>query len=411
MSRAIPTMSSRRTIQGVLVAATVAAISGCTSIWYLPKGHLDDPEVQAAAAEAKRVARSAKMISADEARDLGYRIDWMNGHLGEDIYLPSVQAGSVLLFTGEDHLVRIDSETGRRRWSSPIGNRVFEIFGATYLPAAGQIFVTADGAIFAVDAATGDPVSEHSALRGTSDKPVQKLRWPSATPSTVVGDYLVYGSRSGEVVWHAWSIGFTWRTYRVSGALRVQPLLSEGIIIAAGADGAISAIDARDVDAVWSLQLLDAVVAQPAVAGNTVFIAGSDQYLRAVNLDDGSLRWKTLTTAPLLESPVIHGDHLFIQVPGEGLACFSAFPTRISGERLWTTEEVVGSILTTTVDGRLLTWSQEQRLLQIVEPAGGYLVSTLHLPGVRTLMADADRGGNLYMLLESDAIFRLVPRR
>ena len=357
-------------------------------------------------------------LPVEDATTLGYRIDWMNSTLGRTLRLPSVQGDSVFAIDEEDDLVRIDVDTGTRRWSAPVGNKIFKVLGVNYLPETGQVLITSDGAIYALEAATGNMVVENEAKDSprAANKPIQNLPWTAGTSSATLQPYLVYGSRSGELVWHAYDIGFSWRTYRIANAIRVEPLVYGDMVVGVGARGEVAVVDGSTVTQLWSTTLLDAVVAPPVIGDNSaddgpsLFIAGTDQYLRSVGLLDGVLRWKTLTSSPLTSSPTLVGKALYQQIPGEGLACFDAFTTTVTGDRRWTSSEVNGNVLTATTGGRLIVWDEDHQRIQILETRKGHVVATVDLPDISSVFTNSLNNGDLYLLTVDDAILRLVPR-
>jgi outer membrane protein assembly factor BamB len=193
-------------------------------------------------------------------------------------------------------------------------------------------------------------------------------------------------------------------------------------IITPAADGSMIAVDASQINRIWMLKLLDAVETPIAYATSSqilsnesfprtsVFIAGTDQYLRSVDLHSGKPRWKILTTSPLSDTPVIYKDLLYQRIPNSGLACFEAFPESISGEMKWIADDVFGNVITTTNSGQLVCWNNNNRVLQIVDTRLGGVVSSLSLPTTRSLIADKDTEGSLYIITEDDMLLRLVSR-
>ena len=83
--------------------------------------------------------------------------------------------------------------------------------------------------------------SIHSIVRGCIEK--QGLGQIASTAPVVFGNFFIYGSRSGQVVWHSSGVGYQWRGYQVSPTIRVAPLLVDGVIVAAGSDGRVMVLD------------------------------------------------------------------------------------------------------------------------------------------------------------------------
>jgi len=374
-------------------------------------------------------------INLTTLRNTGYRIDWMTQSTSTKLRMPTITNRSMYVLDGEDYLSRYDLKSGKWLWSTPIGNQVFILHSITEFPEIGQLYVLSDGATYVVEIATGNYPSQANAEASTShaSKQHMPLEWVASTGALRDGGYLVYGSSKGDTIWFNPSIGFTVHRYRIGSTIHSRPTLVQGIrdpdglmrrvIVTASKDGRVVAVDANQINRLWSLTLLGAVetpvtfatnnrlVANEAIPRTSVFIAGSDQYLRAVDLHTGRPRWKVLTTAPLADTPLIHEQSLYQRIPSVGLACFDAFPVNISGKQKWVAEDVTGIIITTTTSGRLVSWDQENRLLQIIEPKMGGVVSSLSIPTAKSLISDNDTNGSLYIITDDEMLIRLAPRQ
>lgn len=357
------------------------------------------------------VITSTHGVSLAQLRDISYRIDWVNQKTANDLRLTTISGDIIYAIDTFDHLVSYDIDTGRWLWSSPVGNHIYRLLGINTNETAGQVYVNAVGAVFIFESATGNlPTRTAHQVEEATDKPVQKLNWSANTPGIMEGSILLYGSRNGDLVWHDCSIGFSSQTYAIGNIMQTPPALSGGIVVATSGDGSVAAVNLKSARALWRIKLLDAVVATPIISKGTVYIAGKDQYLRAIDLYTGRPRWKFLTAAELTDAPYLQGDALYQRVPGVGLICFNAFAPDITGEKRWTAKNVNGIVLTTSRNGRLLCWDQENRLLQEIDPAFGSITSTLQLSSVRELLVDNPIHGNLYLVTDDNAIIKLIPR-
>jgi hypothetical protein len=101
---------------------------------------------------------------------------------------------------------------------------------------------------------------------------------------------------------------------------------------------------------------------------------------------------------------------LYQRIPNEGLACYKAFPETSSGELRWVAEDVLGNVITTNSSGRLICWDNINRVLQVVDTRLGGVVSTLAIPTAKSLIADNQVNGSLYIITEDDMLLRLVSR-
>jgi len=78
------------------------------------------------------------------------------------------------------------------------------------------------------------------------------------------------------------------------GGIAASPLIHRDLLIAAGLNGDILAIDSNGID-IWKYSARGEIRSSPAAAGNSVFCATTKGEVIALNADDGSLRWKATT--------------------------------------------------------------------------------------------------------------------
>ncbi len=380
-------------------------------------------------------------IDLSQLKAMGFRIDWINQSTASGLTLPTITSNSLYTVDHEDYLTRYDLKSGKWLWSTPVGNQVFTLRSINESADAAWVYVVSDGAVYIVEASSGNypslgvAESEAQSQRSKSTahvKPYLDLEWVANTPAITNKGLLIYGSNTGDTVWFDPSIGFIEHRYRIGSSVHVKPALVHGVrdetgalrktIITPGADGSVIAVDANQVQQIWMLKLLDAVETPIACATNTavlpdetiprtsVFIAGSDQYLRSVDLHSGKPRWKVLCPSPLIDTAVIHNSSLYQRVPNTGLTCYKAFPETSSGELLWIAKEVLGNVITTNSAGRLICWDDNNRILQVVDTRLGGVVSTLAIPNAKSLVADNEVNGSLYIITEDDMLLRLVSR-
>lgn len=298
-----------------------------------------------------------------------------------------------------------------------------------------RIYILSDGAVYILEKSTGNyPSRSNSGGKESSgEKRVLPLRWTANTPAITLDDkLLIYGSTKGDVVWFNPSIGFDSHRYRIGSSINVMPSLVSGVrnqngderqaIVTTSNDGDIVAIDLNQLTELWTLSLTSQVVT-PIVSGThfaklndeslqrtSVFIAGTDQYLRAIDLHSGKQRWNVLTSSKLTDAPFYLDSRVYQRIPDVGLAAFNAFPDHLSGEQIWISDDVLGTVITTKKNGQLVCWDENKSLLQVVDPRKGGLVSTLTIPNVKNLITDSKTNGSLYLLTHDDEFIRLVPR-
>jgi outer membrane protein assembly factor BamB len=358
---------------------------------------VEDPE----AAEAGRPRETRYVVDLDTARTLGYRIDWQldTRPAGQSGLRRVVRQGdSIFALDGRNYLTRIRVEDGQPLWRQAAAEPVEEILGINYVPALERVYLTHGGSVLVLDAVTGIPADR------------QQLQTIANTQPVLLGQFLIFGGRNGQVVWHSHLVSFQNRSYQIARSVQIEPLLVGNALVAVGTGGRLVVLDGNSASQLWGKTLLDAITARPAVGGRVLYVAAHDQYLYAFDLLSGRTLWSTLTTAPLDDSPTVVGDRVYQQIPGEGLTCFDALPLDSpGGEVLWTAAEVTGNVLTQRRQA-LLAWDAGPRRLVLVDPGRGAVIDRIDLPDVGRIGASAARDGEILAAADDGRIIRLVPR-
>lgn len=332
------------------------------------------------------------------ARELDYQIDWQYSDLRDPVADLWVQGDSVFLLDHRNSLTRVDREGGSRAWRLPVAGAVDQIIGVTYLPEINRVYVTTGGNIFGLDSVSGSQVAK------------QRLVKMANTSPAVFGPYLIYGSRNGQAIWHAYGPGVQWRGYQVANSIHIPPVLTGNTVVVIGSNGTIMAIHAETVQQLWSKTLRDEVVAPAAVSQDAVYVAGTDQNLRAIDLGSGRSMWAKLFDQPLYDAPTVIGDRVYQHVPTHGLGCFDAIAdNQPGGVELWMADGLEANVITQHKD-TLLAWNARDRRMTLLNNKRGSVVKTVDLPQVARLLCTAAENGELFAVASDGRVSRLVPR-
>ncbi|MHC5023642.1 MAG: outer membrane protein assembly factor BamB family protein [Planctomycetota bacterium] len=354
-------------------------------------GALSDAESMIEDVEARA------LVGPRAARDLGYRVDWQAPGSGHRLKLIVEEGDSVFALDERNFLTRLRREDGQRVWRIPVAKPIDEILGVTYVPIIERVYVTLGGSILVLDSATGSQVGR------------QYLEKIANTGPVIAGQFMLYGSRNGQLVWHAYDIGYPWRAYEISPSIKLMPDARNGLVISIGNNGRIMALRIDSATQVWDKRLLDGVVAPAVVSDQAVFVASLDQHVWALDLGSGRNIWRYLTESPLTESPVLIDDRLLQQIPGEGLVCFNALPIEApGGQVLWRAGDVAGNAVV-QVQGTLLVWEAGGREMTVVDPAGGAVIRRIALAKVDRLVRTSPRSRVLIAASADGQLVRLVP--
>jgi len=341
----------------------------------------------------------AYLLGPAAARQLGYRVDWEAESPGNTIRLVAIEDDAVFTLDTRNFLTRLRRDAGDRVWRIPVANPLDVIFGITYVSEIERIYLMTGSDLLVLDSASGSRISK------------QHLDQVANTAAVKVNHFLVYGSRSGRLVWHSYRLETPWRAYQVGQSILVPPRYSDGHLIAVGMNGEVMNIMAGSASRVWATQTLAPIMAPPAVGGGTAFVASLDQHLRAYDLAmDRSPLWEYLTESALTDGPVLIDDSVYQQVPSEGLVCLEARPADSPGGVVqWRARETTGSVVTRLGDN-LITWDPKGKQLTVVDSRLGATVTTMDLPQLDKVIATDVHGGELFMTGVDGRISRLVRR-
>lgn len=348
--------------------------------------------------EAPIIAQVEKthVIGPNAAREIDYRMAWQHLDAGRDAKLFVVERDSVFVLDSRNYLSRIRIADGNRLWRMQIAEPIELMLGINFT--GERVYVTTGGAVLALDAGTGSQIDK------------QPLRHIANTQPTVFGEFLIYGSRSGLIVWHSGQIGYQWRGYKIAHAVEVPPLVAHHYVVAVGTGGEIFVLNATDARQLWSKKLLAPVVAQPAVSEGSVFVAGTDQYLSAYDLGNGRRLWWVLTDSQLTDSPTVIGDRVYQRIPRHGLFCYAAHPPDAPAEQLiWKSPEVDGNVIHQR-RSELFVWNKDAKRLTLADANRGSAIKTLNLPAVRQLALGGEKNDEIFAISDDGRVVRLVPR-
>ena len=336
------------------------------------------------------------LLGPTAARELDYRVAWQHLGAGGTIKIFTVQGDSVFYLDAENFLARIRISDGNRVWRTQVAEPIEEIYGVTY--PGDRVYVTMGGAIIVLDPNTGSQVQR------------QELLQIATTEPSVYNQYLIYGSRNGQVVWHSRLVGQHWRGYQIAPALVVPPRLERDVVAAVGSNGSVYVLSATNTRQFWNRTLLAPVVCQPTVGQEALYVAGTDQYLWAFHLETGRQLWKVLHESPLTDSPVLVGERLYQQVPRIGLHCYEALPwDNPGGVLIWKAPSVNGNVLLHR-RGELITWDARSKKIVLVNAEHGSVIKTIDAPAATRVLAAGANGAEIYAANDDGRIVRLVPR-
>ena len=396
---------------------SVLTLAGVTTLSATITASAQDGAVHPRVAADVAAVNNAYLIGPDAASKLGCRVTWQTIvplATEHGLTLVSSTPQAVLALNSRNELSLIRTETGDRAWTTSGAeavDRVIAIEPVEVHSSQGhtdlRILLLSDTTAYGINGDTGATFMR-----------TRFRRVPSTAPS-IYGGSLIFGTRSGEVVWLNATNGGDYRAYTVDGPrghspIAAAPALADNIIVVGSTQGTVVAIEAASGRALWKRTLLAGVRATPAIGQDLVFVASDDQYLDAFDRGNGATAWKYFTQAPLTTSPFIAGDIVVQDIPGEGFVAFNQNPDgNPGGEVLWKKTGLHGQPIGTLAErdtDALVFWCPLTHQATVVDMKKGDVLRTIALPLVQHLVADSIESDGFLAWNQDGRIERLSPK-
>lgn len=336
-----------------------------------------------------------KAESFDAMTTLGYRAEWVGYAVmpgGRRVRYADVFDDVIAVHNSGNLLSVLESSTGAVRWSLELGSPL-ERFVGTARSASGDILACQQGEIMVLDAKTGVL------------KDRQRLAVIANTAPAVVGNMVIFGCPTGEVLAHNLISGYKQWGHMLSGTVTADPVrVGENNVAVVSAGGDVVILDARRGTQIGRSKIFGGSDAAPGASDSAVFVASLDQSVWGFSETGGRELWRVRTERPLREPPVFHEGNVYVAVPEQGLVCLSAS----DGVRQWTAAGVGGSVIGVR-GGRLLVW--DGRIATTIDPQRGDVIARVELPGLQSLNPDAFVDGNLFAVGIRGEVGKFSPRR
>ncbi len=350
--------------------------------------------------QTAQFAEDRYIIGPRTANEFDYRIGWQRTPSTDAIDHFELSGDSVFALDGQNFLARMRASDGVRLWRVPILKPIEEVYGIAFIPERDRVYVTAGGVLVELDGSTGNQLSR------------QELSKVAATGPTEYGNFILYGARNGQLVWHSLDAQYLWKSYQMAPSIVVKPVVDDSreYVVSSGSNGRLMVLRVSNASQMWNTQLLGDVVAEPAAVNGVVYVSSLDQHLRAYDMETGRKLWAILTASPLSTSPSVIGDRVYQEIPDVGLVCMEALPFDApGGVEVWRTDGTTGSVITQR-NNDLILWDGESRTLTIVDGKHGAVMKSMELPKVKYLYSSGLVEGVLYAVSDTGVVQRLIPR-
>lgn len=342
--------------------------------------------------------RSGSAIPADEARRafqpddasysrLGFRRDWTGfphvARATRPVQFIDVAQDLVIVQDTRNTITAINSADGSQRWATTIANPLTRFHGL--IRDDGRAHGLAEAEVFTLDLATGSLIARQQFDRLASSMPI------------LVGDTLVYGTGDGRVLGHNLTLNVGTGGNTIDGAVRVSAAIVGDTLGVVSDTGSVMFLDAGTLRLVSRSSMYRGAVSTPVASDAMMFVASLDQSIYAFAPGASRPVWSYLTETSLRTQPVYAEGVVYCDIPSEGMVAFEAH----SGQKLWTTEGVAGTIIGRN-KGRLIAWDGTAAIT--LDPATGAVVDRIPLPNLTHVLMDRFDGGNLYVVTNKGAV-------
>ncbi len=232
---------------------------------------------------------------------------------GKGVSSSPILVGDTIYFGSKDgNFYALDKKTGQEVWTYNTGNPI--ISQAAALDNA--IFFCSKEVYYAVDAQTGAEIWKYD-LKPADNFYLRKDDWDYHDGSPVVYDNVVYfGSStgrmlgfdvaSGELVWDFTAPG--------NRGVRSTPVIQDGIIYYGDWGGEYKAVNLETQEIVWKRDFYVAFQNSAVIKDGVIIIAGRNRTISALDLNTGETKWeyKDPKDSWITGDPVIDGDTVYI---------------------------------------------------------------------------------------------------
>ena len=241
---------------------------------------------------------------------------------------PAIANGTVYVGAYDGTLYAFDLTTGIREWKTTLGDAI----GSSPLYHDGQLYVaveyfTPSGALFVVDAASGDVVWEDQRV---TDHPHSSPAVDAETGTLVVG--------SNDGYLYAWDhpdLEFAWR-FETGDAIKGPVATVDGAAFFGSWDHRVYRVDLAAGTEDWSFEADGKVMSGPGIDDDrrTVYVGSHDGSLYALDVETGEPRWSFETDGLLIGCPAVTRDDVLVGSYDGRCYCVE----KATGEERWRAE-------------------------------------------------------------------------
>jgi len=238
---------------------------------------------------------------------------------------PAVANGTVYVGAYDGALYAFDLDSGRRHWRRKLGDAI----GSSPAYHDGTVYVAVEyydpsGALFAVDAVTGD-------VTWNSQRPANHPHSTCAIDREA--GRVVVGSNDGLL--YAWTypeLAFAW-SFETDRPVKGPIATADGSAFFGSWDRRIYRVGLAEGREEWAVESGGLVMSGPSVepATDTVYVGSHDTRLYALEMATGDERWTHDTGGAVLGCPTVTSEHVLVGSTDESVCAVE----KASGEQQW----------------------------------------------------------------------------
>lgn len=377
----------KRTLSSLLTLAAGSAALSCLAIL----GGCESGNSRALSAEQRAAATP---VQHDDYAKLGYRVEWRGFPTmtpGEHIERLAILGDLVAVQESGSVVSVLENRSGERRWSDTVANPLTRFVGV--IRDGKRVLVSTESEVFFYDVDTGALLNKQQLDQVVNTSPVQ------------VGNILVYGCQSGQVLGHLMLNGYRqWGSY-VGASIETDPVPvgADGAIALVGRNGDVLFLDGLSGMGFGRNRMFSGTETAVAASDTAIYIASTDHSLYCFRQEGAAEIWRVRTDAPLKFAPTFNAGRVYCDMGKDGLSCFDA----VAGKRIWNNKDVHGTVVAVR-NNRLIVWDNTSAA--VLDSARGSLIDGVDLKEVSLLKTDKLVDGSMYLASPSGVVTKLVPR-
>ena len=393
-------------IPTLLPARVVPTLFTSAALWAFAVAFLTSNTAAQVSAPTAAVTDGVFIADPASIKSLGLTTVWQvgvgigRGTTAKSVHTTDPDGESVFVLDSGPGVARVLVRDGRTVWRDRIGevsDRVLSIARSPQ-PKRDEVVVCLDSGIIAADFATGRLAARHKITR----LPV--------TPAVVAGDYAIFGSKAGQVVWQQLSIGAFMHVNGVRGTVVDEPLLLGDAVAVGSSGGEVAVFSAARGKSVWRRDVGAGVAGNLASDPVSVYARCSDYSVHAMDIGSGKVRWRWKSMDELSGRLFAGGGLVLTRIAGGDLVALESLRdtttdmTLRDGRVAWRSSQSGEPIC--MIGDDFMLWDARTRTATTISSATGKVSATARFPDAVDIAAASGERPDLYLLSSAGLLQR-----